>query len=88
MEPIPDEWIERLFGCMSEFYGHRWNELYKTDYQRSLYKCIWKNGLHGLDYHQIKRALQFFRRHAQRESCLPPLVTEFYHYASDVRPSA
>lgn len=89
MEPIPDEWIDRLFGCMHEFYGDRWTKLYKNAYQISLYKTIWKNGLHGLSYDQIKGALRYYRRLSHyNKQFLPPLVTEFYHYASDVLPSA
>jgi len=83
MEPIPDDWIDRLFGCMSEFYGGRWNDLYKTTLLQALHKKIWKNGLHGLSYEQIKDTLRYYRRHAAQKHNLPPLVTEFHHFAKE-----
>ncbi len=88
MEPILDEWIDRLFGCMDEFYGERWSKTFKNDSHKDFHKTIWKNGLSGLKYDQIKRTLYYYRGQAKKESSFPPLVTEFYHYASDVPPSA
>lgn len=88
MQPIPDDWIERLFGLMEEFYGVRWTRQFKTSHSVSLFKTIWKSGLHGLNYDQIKGALYHYRRESKKISSLPPIVTEFYQYASDVLPSA
>lgn len=88
MVAIPDDWIDRLFRCMNEFYGERWSKDLESEFHTDIYKTIWKSGLYGLNYDQIKSTLYYYRKESRKKHSLPPLVTEFYHHASDVHPSA
>lgn len=81
MEKIPDEWIDKLFTCMHEFYGDRWvRYVYDPKIEASL-KLMWKNGLYGLTYDQIKAALKLCKRQAEDLTAIPPHVMEFFRYA-------
>lgn len=84
MEAVPIEWIDKLFSCMSEFYGERWERLFNKPHLESMYKTIWKNGLYGLNYEQIKHALVLCKKVSVNPSSLPPHVTEFYQWARRV----
>lgn len=81
IEPIPMEWVDNLFVCMEQFYGERWLRYYDHPYKKDAYKTMWKNGLHGLTYDQIKRQLKRYKKVAENKKELPPIVTEFYRYA-------
>ena len=78
---IPDDWIDKLFNCMQEFYGERWTRYFSKVHPESLYKTIWKNGLVGLTYKQIKSALIKCKYHARDTNDSPPHVMEFFRYA-------
>jgi hypothetical protein len=88
MEPIPDEWVYKLFECMQGFYGERWTRQFKNSYHRDIIWLMWKNGLVGLNYDQIKNALISYKEEAKAPFGRPPSVVRFYHRASDIRPSA
>lgn len=81
MEKIPTEWVDRIFNCMTEFYGKRWEKNFTTTYSEDFLKTIWWNGLTGLTYDQIKGALILCKRAAQELYNNPPNVIEFYLYA-------
>lgn len=81
MEPIPDEWIDRLFGCMQEFYGQRWKRTFKDANHEAMHKIIWKNGLHGLSYEAIRKTLYHYRAQSCNKNSLPPIVTDFFRIA-------
>lgn len=81
MEAIPEEWIDKLFICMEEFYGERWAKWLESNYALEMYKTIWKNGLCGLNYEQIKKQLQRCKRYAKDPKTLPPHVMEFFREA-------
>lgn len=81
MEAIPQEWVDKLFVCMEEFYGDRWKQSFNKPHMESTYKMMWKNGLCGLNYDQIKYQLQRCKRHSKDSFARPPLVTEFFKYA-------
>lgn len=83
MEAIPQDWIDKLFNCMSEFYGERWNASFNKPHMENFYKTMWKNGLTGLNYEQIKYQLQRCKRHSQDPFVQPPLVTEFFKFAKE-----
>jgi hypothetical protein len=81
IEPIPQDWVDKLFNCMSEFYGERWTASFNKPHMESFYKTMWRNGLTGLTYDQIKYQLQRCKRHAMNPTVQPPIVTEFYKFA-------
>ena len=81
MEPIPMEWVEKLFSCMEMFYGERWTDSFDKAYSEDIAKAIWKSGLCGLTYEQIKFQLQRLKVQSKDPFARPPLVTEFYRYA-------
>ena len=78
---IPMEWIDKLFGCMEEFYGHRWERNFKTAREKDFYKTIWQHGLVGLSYEQIKSALLWCKRASVNPQAIPPHVMEFFRCA-------
>jgi hypothetical protein len=81
MNPIPDEWIDKLFTCMQEFYGNRWESVFIRKNDQKFYKTMWKNGLAGLEYDQIKDALRLYKQYAKDEHAKAPRVTDFYQTA-------
>jgi hypothetical protein len=81
MNPIPDDWIDKLFVCMQEFYGQRWEALFHRKNDQNFYKTMWKNGLAGLEYDQIKDALKLYKQYAKDEHSKAPYVTDFYQTA-------
>lgn len=81
MTEIPMEWIDKLFNCMQLFYGERWDEIINYHNRKDQLKMVWKNGLQGLCYEQIKDVLIHCKRHSQDKSAIPPHVMEFFHYA-------
>lgn len=81
MTIIPDEWIDKLFLAMDTFYGKRWEISLGNSFMKEASKTIWKNGLCGLDYRQIKNALILCKRHAKDPNVFPPHVMQFFRYA-------
>jgi hypothetical protein len=81
MTEIPMEWIDKLFNCMQLFYGERWDAIINYNNRKDQLKTVWKNGLQGLTYEQIKDVLIHCKRHAQDKSAQPPHVMEFFRYA-------
>ena len=81
---IPMEWVEKLFNCMSQFYGDRWDKYFVKPDVKEMAKIVWKNGLSGLTYDQIKFALLLCKRAALNKSEKAPHVIEFFHYAKGV----
>ncbi len=81
MNEIPMEWVDKLFNCMAEFYGERWTRYFDKPHLESFYKTMWKNGLVGLDYNQIKNALVLCKRSALDARNKPPHVMEFFRIA-------
>lgn len=81
MEAIPQEWVDKIFGCMKLFYGERWDRLFDKPHRETLFKTIWQNGLAGLTYDQVKFALKLCRKDALHPRAFPPHVMEFFRYA-------
>jgi hypothetical protein len=81
MDAIPNEWIDKLFVCMHQFYGDRWDKQFDKKNLDKFYKTMWKNGLHGLNYDQIKEQLKKCKKHSEHPTTIPPIVTEFYRWA-------
>lgn len=81
MEAIPSEWIDKLFSCMTDFYGDRWTRYFKKPHMETFYKAMWKSGLHGLTYEEIKYALLLCKKASNDLNNFPPYVTEFYRMA-------
>lgn len=81
MNPIPEEWIDKLFLCMTQFFGDRWYDQFKRKNDEKFYKEIWKNGLCGLSYDEIKNTLLKYKKFAENGNCIPPYVTEFFSVA-------
>src|ERR1700676_3233817 len=84
MQPIPMDWIDKLFNCMTQFYGERWTKPIEKAHMESFYKTIWQNGLSGLTYEQIKAQLVKCKKHAEDNSAMPLTVMEFYQYAKNL----
>jgi hypothetical protein len=78
---IPDEWIDKLFNCMTMFYGERWNKVLGEPSIAAHQRKIWKNGLRGLSYDEIKAALVLCKEHGAYKMALPPNLMEFWRYA-------
>ncbi len=83
MEKPPMEWIDKLFNCMSEFYGERWTKNFTKPEYESLAKTMWQSALQGLTYEEIKNTLVLLKRAAQHHSAMPPLHMEFFLYAKN-----
>jgi hypothetical protein len=81
MEPIPMEWVDKLFNCMTSFYGERWTRNFSKINSEDIQKVIWKNGLIGLTYEDIKNTLILCKRSALDQHVNPPHVMEFFQYA-------
>jgi hypothetical protein len=81
MEAIPPEWIDKLFNCMELFYGNRWTSKFKVPHSLEFDKAIWRSGLTGLTYDQIKNALVIYKRSAKVTHSFPPHVMEFFRMA-------
>lgn len=84
---IDDEHLEKLFHCMSIFYGNRWNVLLdptsrvNAEHKKIMLKKIWQSALTGCTYNEIKNALKSCKLHAITPSHYPPTAVEFYHLA-------
>lgn len=83
-EKTPMEWIDKLFDCMSQFYGNRWDSRYDKFMPISLAKTLWQSGLTGLTYDEIKHGLVLLNRAAQDPKSIPPIHLEFYRYAKGI----
>lgn len=81
VERPPMEWVEKLFDCMSQFYGKRWEKRFDKFMPKDLAKTLWQSALVGCTYDEIKRALVLLKRSSQDPATEPPLHMEFYRYA-------
>ena len=79
--PIPMDWIDKLFQCMEQFYGYRWTKQFEKPLSEDFNKKMWKSGLEGLNYNEIKATLQVLRRHALDPNNKPPHQMEFFKWA-------
>jgi|SRR6478736_10320591 len=83
MEAIPTEWVDKLFTCMAQFYGERWTLPLKQPRVEDFYKTVWKGGLTGLTYDEIKTQLLRCKKDAEHPAARPPTVMDFFHYAKN-----
>lgn len=81
MEAIPEDWITKIFSYMAEWYGDRWTSAFRKAHTEKFMMTLWKNGLMGLTYHEVKYALKLCKRHAEDLGAQPPHVLEFFKYA-------
>ncbi len=81
MDRPPMEWIDKLFDCMSQFYGKRWDSMFDRFMPVDLAKTLWQSALVGCTYDEIKRALVLLKRASQDPATKPPIHLEFYRYA-------
>lgn len=81
MEKPIMEWINKIFNCLSIFYGERWTKLYSKPEYESIAKEVWQSALTGCDYDEIRDVLVYLKRAAQNPSSLPPHQLDFFHYA-------
>lgn len=80
MEKPPMEWVDKLFNCMSEFYGAKWTDrLGKAP--EDLVKTVWQSALQGLTYDEIRGALVLLKQAAKSNGAIPPHQLEFFHIA-------
>lgn len=84
MQEIPMDWIDKIFNCMTQFYGDRWTSQFNSGRPIDIQKKIWQSGLMGLDYDSIRNALILCRDASKFVQNLPPHVMEFYTYAKNM----
>ena len=84
MEAIPQEWVDKIFTALAEWYGDRWTKHLVKPHAESYLKTIWRNGLTGLTYDEIKQGLILCKRHAQNAGTIPPHILEFFRYARGI----
>ena len=75
------EWIDKLFNCMTEFYGTRWTKQFDRWMPEAIFKTLWQSALQGLTYNEIKGALVLLKQNAKISSALPPHQLEFFRIA-------
>jgi len=80
-EKPPMESIDKLFDCMTEFYGKRWSGMFDNFWPEKLAKIQWQSALQGLDYDEIRGVLVLLRQAAKNPTAQPPHYVEFYHFA-------
>lgn len=78
-------WIDKLFNCMTEFYGERWTSQFDKFMPEPLLKTIWQSALTGCNYDEIRSALVLLKRAAQDLTASPPHHLEFFCYAKGTR---
>lgn len=88
MEKPPMEWIDKLFDCLSLFYGERWNRIFMKGVPQEYYKEMWQSAMTGCSYDEIKCALVFLKRESSRSFSIPPHHLEFYRLTKNPRPRA
>jgi hypothetical protein len=81
MEKIPMETIDRLFSCMTSFYGSRWTSLFDNWLPEKMAKVQWQSALQGLNHEEIRGVLVLLRQAAKNPDALPPHCVEFHSYA-------
>ena len=80
MSDLPKNWVDKIFDCLSQFYGDRWNNQFHIPDQIDLYKIMWKNGLDGLSYDQLRHGLAVSKKYSSYSYSKPPNVVKFYHF--------
>lgn len=84
MEPIPTEWIDRIFEILADMFKNRWTDGQEKPERLQLLKTMWKNGLIGLDKDDIRKGLRICKDIAKNDLS-PPNVLEFFHYSKGYR---
>jgi|ERR1700722_17716977 len=79
-QPIPPEWITKLFTCLEQFYGERFSKLFPDKLTKQYAHTIWQNGLYGCTETQIRAALKLCKTASTTPGTKPPHVMEFYKY--------
>lgn len=83
MDKPPMEWIDKLFTCMTEFYGDRWTKKFDSGHPVDLYKAIWQSALTGLVYDEIRCVLVLLKQSSKSYASNPPTQLEFYRSAKN-----
>ncbi len=81
IEKTPIEWIDKLFDCMTAFYGIRWTRQFDRWMPEALLKTQWQSALMGCSHEEIRRVLVLLKQSAQDPNAEPPHFMEFYKYA-------
>lgn len=81
MEKPEMETIDKLFNCMTEFYGSRWTAQMDRWMPEHLFKTVWQSALQGLDHDEIRSVLVLLRQAAKNPASMPPNHLEFYNFA-------
>lgn len=81
MEKPPMESVDKLFNCMSEFYGKRWDKMFDGCFPIHLAKALWQSALQGLTHDEIRGVLVLLKQAARSNTALPPNHLEFYNFA-------
>lgn len=71
LPPIPDEWVERIFQRMENYYLSLWKDRFGT-FSRERVKQAWAEELAGYSAQEIKRGLD-----AAKGMKFPPTLPEF-----------
>jgi hypothetical protein len=81
MEKPPMDWIDKLFDCMHQFYGKRWDKQFDRFMPIALLKTIWQSSLQGCTYDEIRHTLLLQKRASINPWGIPPNHLEFYRLA-------
>ncbi len=84
MEQLPENWIEKIFDLLQEFYGERWASIFRNDLDIVLTKKMWFNGLNGLSYKEIKHGLAVAKKYSSNKFCNPPNLIKFYYFSKKI----
>jgi hypothetical protein len=84
MEDIPVEWVAKIFTIFSDWFADKWTDDFKKPHYLDICTNIWKNGMLGLSYEDVRHGLKICKQMAKNGQ-LPPTVIEFYHYSKGIR---
>lgn len=79
------EWINRLFYCMTEFYGDKWISKFTKDFPIDLLKIIWQSAMTGLTEEEIRNSLRWYKKEALIGNKGPPNQIEFFMRAKRLK---
>ena len=77
-EPLPREWVEKLFRRFGEIYGERAPYARMSAFELRLVYTVWANALAGLGAGEIRRGLGVCEMHRHEDA---PHPVKFWHWA-------
>lgn len=81
MEKLPMESIDKLFNCLSTWYGQRWSKQFDRWMPLDFAKTLWQSALQGCSHDEVRSTLVLLKQAAKSPFAIPPDYMEFYRYA-------